>query len=156
MCEQEAIKRLSRRPVHGDDDEEEELMKLRRFSGESAAIARLHDEGQASLAPRQLDDYELERAMVSLGSSLFGVASPHQQVVSLAHECIAVTIRRLHARDRRCSEPVALSRLRLRLLTQDGLENECLIRRMSLRPTTRHTCRKARAQRRRSGARTGR
>lgn len=41
------------------------MRKLRRFSGESAAIARLHDEGQASLAPRQLDDYELERAMVS-------------------------------------------------------------------------------------------
>jgi hypothetical protein len=40
------------------------MAKLRRFSGESAAIARLHDEGQASLAPRQLDDYELERAMV--------------------------------------------------------------------------------------------
>ena len=67
VCEQEAIKRLSRRPVHGDDEEEEEeMLKLRRFSGESGAIARLHDEGQASLAPRQLDDYELERAMVSL------------------------------------------------------------------------------------------
>ena len=40
------------------------MAKLRRFSGESAAIARLHDEGQASLAPRQLDDFELDRAMV--------------------------------------------------------------------------------------------
>ena len=68
MCGQDAIKRLSRRPVHGYDDEEEDLRKLRRFSGESAAIARLHDEGQASLAPRQLDDYELERAMVSAAS----------------------------------------------------------------------------------------
>ena len=70
-CEQEAIKRLSRRPVHEYDDDEEDLWKLRRFSGESAAIARLHDEGQASLAPRQLDDYELERAMVT--AVLFGM-----------------------------------------------------------------------------------
>ena len=60
-CKQEAIKRLSAR--HGND-EEDDMAKLRRFSGESAAIARLHDEGQASLAPRQLDDFELERAMV--------------------------------------------------------------------------------------------
>ncbi len=101
MREQEAIKRLSRRPVHGDDDEEEELMKLRRFSGESAAIARLHDEGQASLAPRQLDDYELERAMVSVACYLPSncLPSPASRAFGITSLCFTSTIRCLHAHD---------------------------------------------------------